>query len=218
MPGDLNSWIGALLADPALTRMGHAQGGADNNLGLGWLYYGLARILRPATVVVIGSYRGFVPMVFGRALADNGEGGQVHFLDPSMVDDFWKDGAGVEAYFASHGLSNIRHYLATTQQFVAAPAFAELQSIGMVFIDGYHSEEQARFDHEAFRGRLSSDAIVLFHDSIRERTSRIYGEDRAYVHTVKRYVDALKRDPGLQVLDLPFGDGVTLVRTAALRT
>jgi predicted O-methyltransferase YrrM len=214
VPDDLNSWIGVLLADPELTRMGHAQRGADNNLGLGWLYYALARILRPATVVVIGSYRGFVPMVFGRALADNGEGGQVHFVDPSMVDDFWRDGARVDAYFASHGLRNIRHYLATTQQFVAASAFAELQSIGIVFIDGHHVEEQARFDYEAFHGRLSSNAIVILHDSIRERSSRIYGEDRAYVHTVKRFVDTLKRDPGLQVLDLPFGDGVTLVRSA----
>lgn len=213
----MNSWITALLGDPELRRMGHAQGGADNNLGLGWLYYGLARILRPTTVVVIGSYRGFVPLVFGRALADNGEGGQVHFIDPSMVDDFWTDAARVEAHFASHGLSNIRHYLATTQQFVGAPAFGELQSIGMVFIDGYHTEEQARFDYEAFQGRLSVNAIVLFHDSIRERSSRIYGEDRAYLHTVKRFVDALKRDPGLQVFDLPFGDGVTLVRSVALR-
>jgi predicted O-methyltransferase YrrM len=216
VPDDLNSWISALLGDADLMKMGHAQGGADNNLGLGWLYYGLARILHPATVVVIGSYRGFVPMVFGRALADNGDGGQVHFLDPSMVDDFWKDGARVEAYFVSHGLRNIRHYLATTQQFVAASAFGELQSIGIVFIDGYHTEEQARFDYEAFHGRLSSNAFVLLHDSMRERTSRIYGEDRAYVHSVKRFVDTLKRNPGLQVLDLPFGDGLTLVRSATL--
>jgi len=218
VPDDLNSWIGALLADPDLRTMGHAQGGADNNLGLGWLYYALTRILRPATIVVIGSYRGFVPMVFGRALADNGEGGLVHFLDPSMVDDFWKDAARVEAYFASHGLRNIRHHLATTQQFVASSACSALHSIGIVFIDGYHTEEQARFDYEAFQARLSSNAIVLLHDSIRERSSRIYGEDRAYVHTVKRFVDTLKGNPGLQVLDLPFGDGVTLVRSVALPT
>ena len=82
----MNEWIAALFRDHELTRMGHAQSVEDLNLGLGWLYYGLARAMRPATVVVIGSYRGFAPMMFGRALADNGGGGQVHFIDPSHVE------------------------------------------------------------------------------------------------------------------------------------
>lgn len=213
MPGDLTRWIEALFRDPAQAQMGHAQRVEDLNLGLGWLYYGLARVLRPEVAVVIGSYRGFVPMVLGRALADNG-GGVVHFIDPSLVDDFWRDAAAVEAHFARHGLANIRHYRMTTQEFVECGACRGLAPAGIVFIDGYHTEEQARFDHEAFRGRLADDAVVLFHDSIRVRTSRIYGEDRAYTHSVKRYMDELKRDPLLQVLDLPYGDGVTLVRRA----
>ena len=166
MPGDMNQWIAALLRDPELARMGHAQRIADLNLGLGWLYYGLARVMRPATVVVIGSYRGFAPMMFGKALADNGEGGPVHFIDPSYVDDFWKDGAAVNAHFARYGLSNIRHHLMTTQQFVESAAYRELAPADIVFIDGYHSEEQARFDYEAFQHRLADDAVVLFHDSI----------------------------------------------------
>jgi hypothetical protein len=40
---------------------------------------------------------------------------------------------------------------------------------------------------------------VLFHDSVRERVSRIYGPDKAYTHTVKRYMDALRADPTWQV-------------------
>ena len=92
-------WIAALFEHPNLLRMGHAQRTDDQNLGLGWLYYALARIVRPTTVVVIGSFRGFAPLVFARALADNAEGGQLHFIDPSLVDDFWKDAAAVRAYF-----------------------------------------------------------------------------------------------------------------------
>lgn len=210
----LDEWIPALFADPALTTMGHAQRADDHNLGLGWIYYGLARTLRPQSVVVIGSYRGFTPLVFGRALQDNLEGGTVHFVDPSYVDDFWKDAAAVQAHFARFGVSNVRHHLMTTQEFAASDAYYELASVGIVFIDGYHSEEQVRFDFGAFRERLAPDGFILLHDSIRVRTSAIYGADRTYTHQVKIFVDELKRDPALQVLDLPFGDGVTIVRVA----
>jgi hypothetical protein len=34
------------------------------------------------------------------------------------------------------------------------------------------------------------------------------------VHEVKNFIDLLKQDRSLQVFDLPFGDGVTLVRSA----
>ncbi len=219
MSGDLKDWIAELFRDPDLARMGHAQRIDDLNLGLGWLYYGLARVMRPACVVVIGSFRGFVPMLLGRALADNGAGngasGQVHFIDPSMVDDFWKDAGAVNAHFARYGLSNIRHYLMTTQQFVESAAYRELDSPGIVFIDGYHTEEQVRIDYESFRGRLTGDGVFLFHDSRYVKPSGMYGADRIYTRTVRFFIDKLRQDPALQVFDLPFGDGVTLVRRAA---
>ena len=83
----LDAWIAKLLSAPEMLQMGHGQDAASQSLGLGWLYYGLARAMRPRTVVVIGSWRGFVPIVLGRALADNGDGGRVIFIDPSLVDD-----------------------------------------------------------------------------------------------------------------------------------
>jgi len=211
----MKNWIAELFQDVNLTRMGHAQRVDDLNLGLGWVYYGLARVIRPTAVVVIGSYRGFVPMVLGKALVDNGSDGQVHFVDPSFVDDFWKDAAAVNAHFAHHGLSNIHHYLMTTQQFVESAAYRELESLGMVFVDGYHTEEQVRFDYEAFRDRLTGDGITLFHDSSYIKPSRVYGKDRIYTRRVKCFIDTLKQDPALQVFDLPFGAGVTLVRRVA---
>ena len=215
MPGGLTSWIERLFRDPALAAMGHAQRPEELDLGLGWIYYGLARLARPERVVVIGSHRGFAPMVFARALADNGAGGRVVFIDPSQVDDFWKDPARVKAHFAEHGLDNIDHHAATTQEFAGSAAWHGLgRSVGIVLVDGYHTEEQARIDHEAFQPLLAPGGLCLFHDSVRERTSRIYGDDRPYRHTVKRYMDALRADPAFEVLALPFGDGLTLVRRA----
>lgn len=208
----MTEWIARLFRYRGLTRMGHCQRVEDANLGLGWIYYGLARVLRPAKVVVIGSHRGFVPLVLGKALADNTEGGEVLFLDPSLVDDFWADSRNVSTWFGEFGITNIRHVRATTQQFVETEAYRNLGQVGLVFVDGYHTEEQARFDYQAFCDRLTPDGMFLFHDSVRSRVSKMYGPDQVYEHSVFRFLAELKRDPGLQVFDLPLGDGLTLVR------
>lgn len=212
MPHELTTWISKLFSDRALTVMGHAQRVEDLNLGLGWIYYGLARAARPQRVVVIGSHRGFAPMVFAKALADNGEGGRVTFIDPSLVDDFWCDPKSIQAHFASYGIDNIDHHRMTTQEFVESPAWKELGEVGILFVDGYHSEEQARFDHEAFTTQLGDEGYTLFHDSVRTRLSRMYGPDNHYYHDVYHYMDALRRDPGWEVLALPFDDGLCMVR------
>jgi len=209
---ELTAWIGRVYAHPELRRMGHNQRLEDLNLGLGWLYYAFARLLRPARAVVIGSWRGFVPLVIARGCQDNLEGGEVTFIDPSLADDFWKDPARTEAHFRTFGLGNVRHHLVTTQQFVTTPAYAALDDIGLLFIDGYHTADKARFDYEAFAGRLAPRAIVLFHDSMILKPSGIYGPDRRYDVDVKHYMDELRRDPGLQLLDLPFGTGLTVLR------
>ena len=195
--------------------MGHAQRLEDNNLGLGWLYYGLARVVRPARAVCIGSWRGFVPIVLGQALKDNGEGGRITFIDPSLVDDFWADPERTRAWFESFGLDNVEHHRLTTQEFIATETYRGLGTVGLLFVDGYHTAEQARFDHEAFADRLADDACVFFHDSTRPIPSGMYGKDKRYVHSVHLYMDELKRRPGLQVIDFPFASGVTLVRPAA---
>jgi predicted O-methyltransferase YrrM len=209
---NFTAWVRSLLSRPGLTRMGHAQRLDDLNLGLGWLYYALARALRPKTVVVIGSYRGFVPLVMGKALTDNMEGGEVRFIDPSFVDDFWTDATSVQTYFASFGIANVRHFLMTTQQFVESPEYRRLHDIGILFVDGYHSEEQAKFDYEAFRDRMDANGYTLFHDSVDIKTTPVYGPDRSYEHRVKCFIDQLKHQPDLQVFDIPLAAGITLVR------
>jgi len=208
----MNEWIARLFEDPALLRMGHNQRAEDNNLGLGWLYYALGRIVRPRIAVAIGSYRGFAPLVIARALRDNAEPGELLFIDPSLVDDFWKDPARVQAYFAAHGLENVRHFPLKTQQFVDTETYADLDSVGLLFVDGLHTAEQARFDFDAFRDRLAPRAIVLFHDSMVTRDSALYGADRSYRMTVPAAMEELRRDPEFELFDIPFGTGVTLLR------
>lgn len=208
----MDHWITTLLADPTLCRMGHGQRAEDANLGLGWVYYGLVRAFRPRRAVVIGSWRGFVPLVLGKAMQDNLEGGEVIFIDPSRVDDFWCEPAGVTAHFARFGVANIRHHLLTTQQFADTPDYAVLDEVGLLFVDGLHTEAQARFDHEAFADKLAPGALVCFHDSVTVRRSRIYGEHAAYEHRVRDYMDALRQDSRYELFDLAAGEGLTLLR------
>jgi predicted O-methyltransferase YrrM len=205
-------WIQRLFRHPDLHRMGHGQRAADLDLGLGWLYYAQVRTLRPTQVVCIGSWRGFVPLVLAKGLQDNGNGGRVTFIDPSLVDDFWTDPQHVRDWWARFGIDNIDHHRLTTQAFVQSAAMASLGPVGLLFVDGLHTAEQARFDHEAFVPLLTPDAVVCFHDGVRHKESRLYGDDKVYRHTVVDYIDELKRRPDLQVMDFPLDAGVALVR------
>jgi len=209
-------WIAQLFRDENMLRMGHGQLVEDRNLGFGWVYYALARLLRPERVVVIGSYRGFAPLVFGKALHDNGGQGSVWFIDPSLVDNFWKQADAVAAHFARFGVTNIRHFLMTTQNFVGTGEYEVLGPVELTLIDGLHTEEQAEFDFNAIAPKLTAAGIVLFHDSVAMNVSPVYGPDRAYTCTVRRFMDRLKQRPEFQVFDLPFGPGLTLVRRAEL--
>jgi len=213
MQGMTPDWIDRLFADPDLLRMGHHQRAEDRNLGLGWLYYALGRIVRPRLAVVVGSWRGFAPAVFAKALQDNLDPGEVIFIDPSLADDFWKDPVRVREHFAGLGVHNVRHFPMTTQAFVATDDYRALGKVGLVFIDGLHTAEQAAIDYDAFAPLLEPRGFVLLHDSMIVRPDKVYGSEKAYGMSVKLFVDRLKQDPLLQLLDVPFGHtGVTLLR------
>jgi len=207
----LDSFIDNLFDNPDMLKMGHAQRCDDGNLGLGWLYYALARIVRHPQAVVIGSWRGFVPLLIARGLADNLEGGRVLFIDPSLVDDFWRDAEQVKRRFAELGANHIDHYLMTTQDFVQTDSYRELGEIGMLFIDGLHTYKQAKFDFEAFSDRLADEGIVLFHDTAKRGTSGIYAPKRYHV-TVHKFVEELETQGDFEVFNLPFDSGITLVK------
>lgn len=207
-----DAWIKQLFALHAGRNMGHDQRAADLNLGLGWLYYALARMYKPETAVVIGSWRGFAPMIIAKAMSENLGGGKVIFIDPSHVDDFWADPKKVREHFELFGVvDHIEHHRLTTQQFVDTRAHHKLDwRVGLLFVDGLHTAEQARFDHQAFISKLRPGAPVLFHDSQSTLRSSLYGADKAYNHSVGVYLEEL-RQRAYHVTDFPFGSGVALV-------
>ncbi len=209
---NLEAYISNLFSDPDMAKMGHGQSTGDLNLGLGWIYYALARSLRPEFAVVIGSYRGFVPSVIAKGLLDNETKGSVAFIDPSLVDDFWADPERVASHFQQLGTPNVVHHKYTTQEFVQTENYAALANIGLFMIDGYHTAEQARLDYLAFLPKLSEQAVTLFHDSVSAKRSTIYGKENGYQHTVSLFIERLESTPGLEVITLPVGKGVSLVK------
>lgn len=210
----MNDWLENLFHDPGMAGMGHGQRPESLDLGLGWIYFGVARALRPKLAVVIGSYRGFVPLVIAKAIQDSG---RVLFIDPSLVDPFWREPQAVQSHFKRFGIGNIDHVLLTTQEFVQSERYHNLGEVGLLFVDGYHSAEQAQFDHEAFLPKMAENSVTLFHDSVRERLTKIYGEEKAYIHTACHYMDNLRANPLWEVLSFSEADGLTLVKRAPVR-
>lgn len=201
--------IQAMADHPDLWKMGHNQSQDNLDLGLGWHYYGLARALRPSKAVVIGSWRGFVPLLIAQAMQDAEQGGELIFIDPSFVDDQWR--FGVDDYFAQFGIHCICHYRETSQEFLAAERL-DAGSIDLLFIDGYHSYEQCKLEYEGFTPLLRKRAVTLFHDSSSRRISKMYGKEKIYEHTVWRYIEELRSNSDLEVVNLEIGEGVAMVK------
>jgi len=204
-------FLDKIMSTPDLLQMGHGQTSEDRNLGMGWIYYSLSRLYKPERVVCIGSWRGFVPMLIAKGMIDNLKSGELIFIDPSMVDEFWKDENIVSSYFNEWGLNNIIHYKMTTQEFKESEIYKNLGKIDILFVDGLHTYEQAKFDHQTFEPLLSDKSICLFHDSIESYESDIYGDDNKYEYSVNKYMSELK-NLGYQVLDIPFEFGLSIVR------
>jgi len=180
------------------------QNSTVDNLGLGWMYYSLVRIIRPKFVVAIGSCRGFMPLCAARAAQDN-EYGKVIFVDPSLsyiteCKDFWSDPDKVNDWFANFELTDwIMHLKETSEE--AVPHVKKIigkAKLGLVIIDGWHSYEQSLQDFEEY-SKLT-DGFVLFHDPIEK--------DRGVRYTI----DVLKKR-GYQLITLGYDGGLSMVKT-----
>ena len=118
----------------------------------------------------------------------------------------------MQAYFRGFGLENVRHYLMTTQHFVETEEYPPSGRDRPALHRRLPLARAGAIRLSRVRRLLEPRGIALFHDSMVLRPSVIYGADRAYEIRVRDFLDELKRDPGVQLFDVPFGTGVTLVR------
>lgn len=164
----------------------------DENLGFGFLFYALTRIMRPRSIIVIGSKAGFSVIAFALGLKDNaGTGisrvecydtklkkkrakGTVFFVDPSYSElrtdashwhgiGFWDDPKIIRKHWLKFAVADhVRHYKMRSDEFVVHPDCPS--GADLLYIDGDHSLEGIRHDFESYFKVLRRDALILAHD------------------------------------------------------
>lgn len=199
--------------------LGHHESRSELNLGFGFLYYGLARALRPRHVLVIGSGFGFSVVCLALGVRDNARG-RVTFVDPSysvLTDgpfktiggtSQWDDPAKVKRHFARFGVDDVvTHYRLRSDEFFDGYADFALPPIELAFIDGSHAYDDVRHDFLATLRHAKKNAYVLLHDT------NIYLRELVRHAGVKRFVKSLQKERSLfEVVDFPFASGVAIVR------
>src|SRR5436309_684644 len=105
--------------DPAVAK--GCQRESLENLGFGWFYFGLARVLDPKKVLVIGSGRGFAVACLALGM-EQGTDAEVRFVDPGYeswsvdgkqdsADGMWQSAEQAARHFSTHlGLTNVKQF------------------------------------------------------------------------------------------------------------
>ena len=204
----------------------------DQNIGFGYLFYGLARTLRPRNVVVIGSKAGFSPLCFALGVAENnGSGisnvecyntltesrkqGGIYFVDPSYSADrndenhwygigTWDDANETFQRWQRFGVEDIvKHYKLKSEEFVLHQDCPG--DIDIVYIDGDHSFDGVIHDINAFAPLLSPRGVMVAHDvdpKLKEHYPEVGGFEA---------IESLPRDKW-EVFRLPIYPGLAFLR------
>ncbi|MGA2137411.1 MAG: class I SAM-dependent methyltransferase [Verrucomicrobiia bacterium] len=130
--------------------------------------YGLARTLRPETIVEIGSARGKSTCALALACRQNGCG-KIYAIDPHTTN-LWSEGESGENtdVFLRRRL---RTYRLTSYCEIIKASSAEAsktwsRKIDLLFIDGDHTYEGVKLDFDLFAPWCSEQALILFHDTM----------------------------------------------------
>ena len=137
------------------------------DLGFGFIYYALARVLKPEQVVVVGSYRGFSVVCTALGLIHNRKG-RLHFIDAAVVDAFWTDPARVNKHFRSFGVeSRVTLHQMTTRQWLRKERRARRgrSFIDLLLLDGDHTFSGAAFDYGTLGPLVKEGGYICMHDS-----------------------------------------------------
>jgi predicted O-methyltransferase YrrM len=180
--------------------------------GLGdsaWLLYGIARSLKPAIAVEIGSGRGKSACFIGMALKENGSG-RLYAIDPHTRTE-WNDRESVDTYeiMCDHleklaltdVVAIVRKHSIEMPDSVPTP-------IDLLFIDGDHSYEGVKADWATYEPRMSPFGLVVFHDTIwgLKRNDKWYRPDIGVPQFIEELrqqeypIVTIERDYGLSIV------------------
>lgn len=186
-----------------------SQNAFKDNLGFGYLYYGLVRNYQPDIVIVIGSAKGFSVMSAARGLQENGFG-KLFFIDPSFSGmghpgwsgtGYWDDPQQVRDWFQQFGLADwIEHLKMTSDQ-----AFQELKpriqdlETALVIIDGDHTTDAALRDFRNYSS-LIRNGFVCMHDATNPDCG--VREALAHIRQAGHPVTILDKEAGLALIEI----------------
>ncbi len=199
--------------------LGHHEDPEALNLGFGFIYYALARTIRPRHVVVIGSGFGFSVVCLALGLRDNAKG-CLTFVDPSysvLTDgpfktvggtSQWDDPQKVARHFGRFGVEHLlSHYHMRSDEFFLRYAKSGLPKIDLGFIDGSHAYEDVKHDFLSCLRHMGRNSYLLLHDT------NIYIREMVRHAGVKRWLKSVERQKdAFEMVDFPFSSGVAIVR------
>ncbi len=198
--------------------LGHNEKPDNLNLGFGFLYYGLARALRPKHLLVIGSGFGFSVVCFSLGIKDNG-GGMLTFVDPSYSlikngpfktiggKDKWSEPLKVHEHFKQFGVEDIvTHYKLRSDQFFSSYKALGLPPIDIAFIDGSHAYENVKNDFLNALEHVHKNSYIVLHDS------NIYVREIIGHAGVKKWLKIIRKEKEyFEILNFPFSSGMAFV-------
>jgi hypothetical protein len=199
--------------------LGHHEDKSRDNLGFGFIYYGMVRALRPKHIVVIGSGFGFSVVCLALGLKDNGEG-SLSFVDPSFSllrnGPFntvggrarWEDPEQTAKHFGLFDIQSlVTHHKSTSAEFFLRYEELSLPPVNLAFIDGNHSYMHVKTDFLEVLKRSKKNTYILLHDT------NIYMRELIRHAGVKRWFDQIGRDRNsFEAVNFPFSSGVAIVR------
>ncbi|MBF0529326.1 MAG: class I SAM-dependent methyltransferase, partial [Deltaproteobacteria bacterium] len=174
--------------------LGHNENPANLNLGFGFLYYGLARSLRPKHTLVIGSGYGFSVVCLALGIKHNGAG-SLTFVDPSYSllkngpfktvggSGKWDDPQEAYELFRMFGVEDIvTHYKLRNDEFFPSYESFQLPKIDLGFIDGNHAFKDVKYDFLSTLKYSHKNTYIFLHDS------NIYVREIIHHAGVKRWL------------------------------
>lgn len=196
-----------------------AESSADLNLGFGFLYYALGRILRPRLSIVLGSQKGFSAICIAIGMRDNANGGKMILVDAGYDDQidgprlghggvaFWKDLDGVKRHLDAFGVADMFEVkVMRTSEFAELYRARSLPPVDFLLVDADHSYDGFKYDFETYSGFVRAGGVILCHDTEVEDgyVSRSFG--------IGRYLkEVIGPDPRFEAVSLPIWPGLGII-------